>query len=107
MRSEITWDKVNLECAETAKAIPTVNNSGFINYSNINNFSGIWLDNSGYLITQYIYFKRTGCLMVQKIRNNQESYQGWELSGKYEIFTVEEKRLSLIINRKKRVLEMT
>ena len=34
LRSEITLDKVDLECAYTVKYKPTGNNSVFINYSN-------------------------------------------------------------------------
>ena len=52
MSSDIALDKVDLVCAETVKAKPTVNDSGVITYSNTIYFSGIWLDNSGYLITQ-------------------------------------------------------
>ena len=32
MRSKFALNKVNLECAETVKAKPTVNYSGFIAY---------------------------------------------------------------------------
>ena len=39
-------------CAETVKDKPTGNDSGFITSSNTINISGIWLENSGYLITQ-------------------------------------------------------
>ena len=52
MYSDITLDKLKLECAETGKAKPTKNGSSFITYSNTINFSGIWLNNSGYLISQ-------------------------------------------------------
>ena len=45
--------------------------------------------------------------MVQKIGNNQKSDQGWKISGKYDIFTVEEKRISFIGNSVKRSLGMT
>ena len=53
LRSEITLDKVDLDYSETVKARPTVNDSGFITYSNTIIFSSKWLDNSGYLITQW------------------------------------------------------
>ena len=53
MCSSIQLDKVDLECAETVRAKPTGNDSGSIVYSKTINFSGIWLDNSGYLITQW------------------------------------------------------
>ena len=44
--------------------------------------------------------------MVQKIGNNQKSYQGWEICGKYGILTVEEKLVALIGNKIKRSLEI-
>ena len=50
--------------------------------------------------------KRIGYHMVQKIRKNQNSDQGWKISEKDNILTVEEKRKSLIGNKKKRSLEM-
>ena len=40
--SVLALDKVDLVCAETIKAKPTVNNSGFITYSNQIYFSSIW-----------------------------------------------------------------
>ena len=43
LRSAIPLDKVDLECAETVKAKPTGNDSGFVTYSNTINFSGKWL----------------------------------------------------------------
>ena len=46
----ILLDKVDFLCAETVKEKPTVNYSGFITYSNTIYFSGLWLDNYGYLI---------------------------------------------------------
>ena len=52
--------------AETVKSKPNGNDSGFIIYSNIIDFSGILLDNSGYLITQCNFFERIGCLVVKK-----------------------------------------
>ena len=61
-------DKVNPECAETVKAKPTGNNSGFITYSNTINVATKWLDRSGYLIIQWRKIgKKTGYHMVQKI----------------------------------------
>ena len=53
MRSSITLDKVDLVCAENLKYKPTGNDSVFIDHSNTIDFSGIWLDISGYLITQW------------------------------------------------------
>ena len=41
LRSEIALDKFDLECAETVKYKPTVNDSCFITYSNTFNFSFI------------------------------------------------------------------
>ena len=52
LSSEITQDKIDLDCAETVKAKPTVNGSGYITYSDTINFNGKQLDNSGYLRTQ-------------------------------------------------------
>ena len=37
MRSEISFDKVDLECAETVKSRTRINDSGFITYLNIMN----------------------------------------------------------------------
>ena len=51
LRSEIALDKVDLGCTETGNSKPTRNDSGFITYQK-HYFSGIWLDNSGYLIPQ-------------------------------------------------------
>ena len=53
LRSEIELDKVDLVCAENLKYKPTGNDSVFIDHSNTIDFSGIWLDISGYLITQW------------------------------------------------------
>ena len=53
IRSSITLDKVDLVCAENLKYKPTGNDSVFIDHSNTIDFSGIWLDISGYLITQW------------------------------------------------------
>ena len=39
LRSAISLDKVEFECAETVKAKPTRNDSGFITYSNTINFA--------------------------------------------------------------------
>ena len=50
--SAIALDKVDLDCAETVKDKTTINDSGFITYSNTTNFSGKWLNDIGYLITQ-------------------------------------------------------
>ena len=49
MRPAIALDKVGLVCAETVKAKPTGNNSGYTTYANTISYYGIWLDNSGYL----------------------------------------------------------
>ena len=53
LHSAISLDKADLGCAVTIKARHTRNDSGFINYSNTIKFSIKWLDNSGYLITQW------------------------------------------------------
>ena len=39
LRPTISLDKVDLECAETVKAKPTGNDSGFITYSSTINFA--------------------------------------------------------------------
>ena len=51
--SAITLDKVDLQFAATVKAKPSRNDSGFITYSNTTNVAIKWLDNSGYLVTQW------------------------------------------------------
>ena len=53
LHSAMSLYKVDLECAETVKDKPSGINSGFITYSNTIKFSGIWLDNSIYLITKW------------------------------------------------------
>ena len=40
-------------CAETVKDKPAVNDYGFVIYSNTIYFAGLYLDDSGYLITQW------------------------------------------------------
>ena len=45
--------------------------------------------------------------MVQNINNNQKSDKGWEISGKYDILTVEEELIPLIGKSTKIRLEMT
>ena len=56
LRSSITLDKFDLYYKETVKAKPTGNDSVFITHSNTINFASKWLDNSGYLITQWKRF---------------------------------------------------
>ena len=53
LRSEITLDKVSIDCVETVKAKPTGNYSDFITYSNTINFASKLLDNSDYQITKW------------------------------------------------------
>ena len=53
LRSTITLDKTDLDCAENVKAKSIGNYSGFITYSNTIRFSSKLLDNSGYLINQW------------------------------------------------------
>ena len=53
MRSAISLDKVNLEYAETVKDKPTGKDTDFVTYSNTINFVIKWLDNNGYLRTQW------------------------------------------------------
>ena len=55
LRSAIVLDKVDQVCEETVRAKPTGNDSGFITYSKNIYISGIWLYNSGYIITQQIF----------------------------------------------------
>ena len=50
MSSSIMLYKVDPVCAKTVKSKPTVKYSGFITYSNIIYFSGIWLDKCYYII---------------------------------------------------------
>ena len=52
LRSAIALNKVDLECAENVRAKPTGNNLSFITYSNTIDFSGIWLDNSDYIVNK-------------------------------------------------------
>ena len=56
MSSAIVLDKIDIDCTENIKAEPTVDDSGFIIYSNTIKFSGKWLDNSGYLINKRHFF---------------------------------------------------
>ena len=50
LRSEIMLNKVYLECEDTVKSKPNGNDSDFITYWKKTNFTGKWLDNSGYII---------------------------------------------------------
>ena len=102
MQSAIELDKVDLVCAETVKSKPTVNYSGFITYSNTIDFSGKWFDNSGYIITQWINFERTGFIMDKKIGKNQKSDPGWINCGKDDILKVQGKLVALIGNKAKK-----
>ena len=56
LRLVIALDKNDLECAETYKAKPNGNDSGFITYSDRINISAEWLYNSGYIMTKGILF---------------------------------------------------
>ena len=108
MCSAITLDKVDLVCAETIKNKPTGNHSGFITYSNKIYFSGIWLYNSGYIITQWIVLvERKFCLMVQNIRNEKKILKVGKIGAKYDILTVHNKQVAQIYNKTKRIPEMT
>ena len=78
LRSEITLNKVYLECEDTVKSKPNGNDSDFITYWKKTNFTGKWLNNSGYIITQWGKIsERIGYHMFQKIGKNQKSDQGW------------------------------
>ena len=52
LRSSMALDKVDLVYAETVQYKINRNYSGFITYSDTINVYGVWLDNSGYIITQ-------------------------------------------------------
>ena len=56
--SAILLDEIYIDCEETVTDKPTGNGLGFITYSNTINVSGKLLDNSGYLITQWIFFAK-------------------------------------------------
>ena len=77
MRSVIALYKVYLACSETDKSKPTGNGSGFITYSSMIYFSGIWLDKSGYLITQWQENVKNRLPHSSKIGENKKSPQGW------------------------------
>ena len=102
MCSDISLGKVDLVCAEIFKAKPIVNGSGFVTYLNIIHFCGVWLDNSGYLMTQwnfcvkqlaYSWFKKLGCKIGKIIAENN-------------ILTEQYKQIACIGYNKKRGLEM-
>ena len=44
--------------------------------------------------------------MVQKLIRTKKGIKVWKISGKYDILTVEENRISLIVNKTKTSLEM-
>ena len=50
--SDIALDKLDLVCEETVKDKSNIDYSDFINYSNTIYFTGLWLDNCDYFITQ-------------------------------------------------------
>ena len=49
-------DNFELVCVEFARAKPTGNDSGFITYSKLINFTGKWLYGSEYIITKWHNF---------------------------------------------------
>ena len=73
MYSDILLYKVDLVCAESVKAKPTINYSGLITYPNTIFFSGIWLGNSGYLITQSQYIVKNRLPHGSKFGEEKES----------------------------------
>ena len=69
-------NKVDLDCSGTIKTKPSEKKSGSITYSKTINFSGIWLYNSGYLLTQQDKIVKIGWLVVQKFGKNKQSRLG-------------------------------
>ena len=53
LRSGIVFYRINFQCAEIVKNKSTGNDSDFSTYSNTIIFASKWLENSGYMITQW------------------------------------------------------
>ena len=53
MCTAIALDKIYLVCTDTVREKYTVNDAGFITYSNKIYFSCYWLDNCGYLMNEW------------------------------------------------------
>ena len=111
MHSKITLDTIGLDCAKNVKSKPTRDDSGCITYSNIINFSGKWLDNGGYLITQS-FFKEQA---ITRLKNGEEkksrlgklviNMTSWQLKkNEYPFIRIKPKR-SLETNPRQRQLE--
>ena len=99
-------DKIDLECAETVKAKPTVNDSGFIAYSNTINFSSKWLDKSVYLITQWILFVNEEAITwSKKTEITKKVIKVGKISGEYDILTVGGGKYPLLEIRQKKALK--
>ena len=89
MCSTISLNKVDLACSKTVKAKPTGNYSGFITYSNTVYVAGIWLDNCGYLITQWQKLRKTAFLLVQELVRTTIFLKVEKISAKNDILTVQ------------------
>ena len=71
-------------------------------------FSGIWLDNSGCLITQWKTFINNSLSRGSKFwGKTKKVIKVRKVSGKNNILTFEEKQVSFIGNKKKIILDMT
>ena len=98
-------NKVDLECAETVKAKPTGNSSGFNTYSNTINVACIWLDKSVYLIIQWKKMvNKQAFSCFQKLAIIKKLIKVGKISNKDDILKVEEKRVALIGNKTNRSL---
>ena len=97
-------NKVDLDCSGTIKTKPSEKKSGSITYSKTINFSGIWLYNSGYLLTQQGQIVKNRLACGSKFWQEQIIKVG-KISGKYYILTVEEKLVALIGNNTKIILK--
>ena len=70
-----------------------------------NQFYSKWLDNSGYLITQWHFFKEKTIKWFKKLVRTKKVIMVEKISERYKILTVEEKLTALIVNNTKRSLE--
>ena len=98
MCSAIALDKVDLVCAETVEAKPTGNDSGFITYSNKIYVYGVWLDNSGYLITKWNVFAKNS--LPHGSNNWREQKDSSRLGNQCEIWHLNSPREKNITYRK-------
>ena len=104
--SSISWDNVYLVCVETVKAKTTRNDSGVITYQITIYFAYIWLDNIGYIITQWQNFAKNRLSHGSKFWEEKKVPKVGKICAKDEILTVQEKQIAYIKNKTKLSLKI-